>query len=154
MRFPRPKSLSGLMLLGLALIAGPLLVAVIDAAIQIRTLAKASEDLAREGVQTARLSQSLFADINSLERTVRLYQVLGNVQLLKAYRDTDQNLANTRAQLARLLDAEPTRRGLEDFAAMHDEIARAVVSTPPGSSAFATILARIDRLNDLAKSIS
>src|SRR3954464_11749789 len=107
MRFPRPKSLSGLMLLGLALIAGPLLVAVIDAAIQIRTLAKSSEDLIREGVQSARYSQSLFADINSIERTVRLYQVLGDVKLLKAYRATDQSLANTRTQLARLLDAEP-----------------------------------------------
>ena len=142
------------MLLGLGFIAVPLLGAIIDAAIQIRTLAKMGEDLVREGVQTARLSQSLFADINSLERTVRLYQVLNDVKLLKAYRDTDQSLANTRTQLARLLDAEPTRRGLEDFAVMHNEIARAVVSTPPGSTAFATILARIDRLNDLAKSIS
>jgi two-component system sensor histidine kinase GlrK len=142
------------MLLGLALIAGPLLVAVIDAAIQLRSLSRASQDLVVEGVQTARLSQSLFADINSLERTVRLYQVLGDVKLLEAYRNTDKSLADTRVQLARLLDAEPTRRGLEDFSAMHDEIARAVVSTPPGSATFATILARIDRLNDLANAIA
>jgi two-component system sensor histidine kinase GlrK len=154
MRWPRPKSLTGLMLLGLALIAGPLLVAVVDAAIQLRSLSKASQDLVIEGVKTARLSQSLFADINSLERTVRLYQVLGDVKLLEAYRNTDKSLADTREELARLLDAEPTRRGLEDFSAMHNEIARAVVSTPPGSATFATILARIDRLNDLANAIA
>jgi two-component system sensor histidine kinase GlrK len=154
MRWPRPKSLTGLMLLGLALIAGPLLVAVVDASIQLRSLSKASQDLVIEGVKTARLSQSLFADINSLERTVRLYQVLGDVKLLEAYRNTDKSLADTREELARLLDAEPTRRGLEDFSAMHNEIARAVVSTPPGSATFATILARIDRLNDLANAIA
>ena len=142
------------MLLGLALIAGPLLVAVIDAAIQLRSLSLASETLVQEGVQTARLSQSLFADINSLQRTVRLYQVIGDAKLLNTYRITDQNLTNTRTQLAQLLDTEPTRRALGDFAKMHDEIARAVVSTPPGGTAFASILARTDRLNDLANTIA
>jgi two-component system sensor histidine kinase GlrK len=142
------------MLLGLALIAGPLLWAVVDAAIQIRSLARASQELVQEGVQSARLSQSLFADITSLGRTVRLYQVLGDTKLLEAYRTTDQRLAITRTQLAALLTEEPTRQSLEDFKAMHNEIASAVGVTPPGSPAFAMILARIDRLNDLANSIA
>jgi two-component system sensor histidine kinase GlrK len=154
MRWPRPKSLSGLMLLGLALIAGPLLVAVIDAALQIRKLSVTSQELVLEGVQGARLSQSLFADITSLQRTVRLYQVLGDVKLLEAYRTTDQRLATSRTQLAALLTEEPTRRSLEEFAAMHNEIANAVSVTPPGSPAFSAILARIDRLNDLANAIA
>ncbi len=141
------------MLLGLALIAGPLLVAVIDAAIQISKLAKTSEELVQEGVQSARLSQLMYADINSLQRTVRLYNVLGNVKMLDSYRDTDQRLASTRSQLARLLDGEPTRRSLEDFQATHNEISRAVSSTPAGSATFTTILARIDRLNEIADAI-
>ncbi|MEJ0084581.1 MAG: HAMP domain-containing sensor histidine kinase [Pseudomonadota bacterium] len=153
MRWARPKSLTGLMLLGLALIAGPLLVAVIDAAIQISKLAKTSEELVQEGVQSARLSQLMYADINSLQRTVRLYNVLGNVKMLDSYRDTDQRLASTRSQLARLLDGEPTRRSLEDFQATHNEISRAVSSTPAGSATFTTILARIDRLNEIADAI-
>jgi two-component system, NtrC family, sensor histidine kinase GlrK len=142
------------MLLGLALIAGPLLVAVVDAAIQIRRLTTASQDLVQEGVQGARLSQSMFADIDSLGRTVRLYQVLGDVSLLDVYRTTDQRLATTRAQLSRLLDDETTRRNLEDFAAMHNEISGAVGATPSGSAAFSTLLARIDRLKDLANDIA
>ena len=142
------------MLAGLALIAVPLLFAVVDAVIQIRSLATASQDLVTEGVQSARLSQSMFADIDNLKRSVRLYQVLGNVNMLDAYRNTDQRLATTRTQLARLLEGEPTRHDLENFAAMHDEISNAVSSTPPGSPAFATILARFDRLSDLAIKIT
>jgi two-component system sensor histidine kinase GlrK len=142
------------MLLGLALIAGPLLVAVIDAAIQLRSLAKSSQDLVTEGVRTARLTQSLFADINSLDRTVRLYQVLARPQLLVTYRNTDQRLATTRTELAELLTEEPTRQSLEDFARMHNEIATAVGATPPGSPEFANILSRIDQLNDLANAIA
>jgi two-component system sensor histidine kinase GlrK len=154
MRWARPKSLSGLMLLGLALIAGPLLVAVVDAAIQIRQLAAASQELVQEGVLSARLSQKMSADIATLQRTVRLYQVLGDAKLLEAYRTNDQQLAATRAQLAALLTEEPTRRSLEDFASLHNEISSAVGATPTGSTAFTTILARIDRLNDLANAIA
>jgi len=156
MRWPRPKSLTGLMLLGLALIAGPLLVAVVDAAIQINQLSKDSQQLVREGVQSARLSRSLIADIASLDRTVRLYQVLGRPQVLEAYRDTDERLAATRIQMAQLLDDGPTQKMLQDFASMHNEISRAVVSTPPvrDSPESANILARIARLNDMADAIS
>ena len=142
------------MLLGLALIAGPLLVAVVDAAIQIRQLAAASQELVQEGVLSARLSQKMSADIATLQRTVRLYQVLGDAKLLEAYRTNDQQLAATRAQLAALLTEEPTRRSLEDFATLHNEISSTVGATPTGSTAFSTILARIDRLNDLANAIA
>src|SRR6187549_1020641 len=109
MQWPRPKSLSGLMLLGLALIAGPLLVAVVDAAIQIRSLSATSQQLVLEGVQSARLSRSLIADIASLGGTVRRYQILGDAKLLDAYRHTDQRLAATRTQLSTLLNDETTR---------------------------------------------
>jgi two-component system sensor histidine kinase GlrK len=57
-------------------------------------------------------------------------------------------------ELARLIDAEPTRHSLEDFAALHNEISNAVSSTPPGSPAFATILTRFDRLSELADDIA
>jgi two-component system sensor histidine kinase GlrK len=142
------------MLLGLALIAGPLLWAVIDAAIQIRTLSKASEELVREGVQTAQLSQSMAADIYSLKRTTQLYQVLGNVKMLDTIRTTDQRLANSRTQLAHLLDDAQSREGLEEFAITHDEISKAVTTTPAGSPAFTTILTSFDRLSDLANTIA
>jgi two-component system sensor histidine kinase GlrK len=142
------------MLAGLALIAGPLLVAVVDAGFQIRSLAATSQQLVLEGVQSARLSRSLIADIALLERTVRLYQVLKNSKVLDRYREIDQSLAATRTQLTALLNDGPTRRSLENFAAMHNEIANSVSSTPPDSTAFTTILARIDQLSALANSIA
>jgi two-component system sensor histidine kinase GlrK len=157
MRWPRPKSLTGLMLLGLALIAGPLLVAVVDAAIQINRLSQTSQELVREGVQSARLSRSLIADIVSLSRTARLYQVLGRstgATVLDGYRDTDQRLAGIRTQMAQLLNDQPTRKLLDDFAVMHNEISRAVETTPPDSANFPNILTQFDRLNDLANAIT
>lgn len=142
------------MLLGLALIAGPLLVAVVDAAIQIRGQTRASEELVLEGVQTARLSQSLFADIDSLKRRGQLYQVLGRPDLLVRYRESDQSLAAARTQLAQLISEASTRRSLDEFAAVHDQISSAVSSMPRSSESFATILPRFDRLSELAAEIT
>ena len=71
------------MLLGLALIAGPLLVAIVDAVIQIRSLTKTSQELVENGVNVARLSQSMLADINSLQRFAGYYQVLGAATLAR-----------------------------------------------------------------------
>ena len=142
------------MLLGLAMIAVPLLVAVVDAAIHIRHLTAATEELVGNGVRSARLTQSMFADIASMERTVKLYQVMGEARLLDRYRDTDQGLATTRTELSRLLDDASARRSLDDFAVLHNEISAAVTATPPGGPAFTPILARIDRLNEMAQGIA
>jgi hypothetical protein len=79
----KPRSLSGMMLLGFCLVALTLLVAVINAAFQIRRLASQSEALIVQGVQAARYNQILFEQIASLERSARLYQVIGNIELLE-----------------------------------------------------------------------
>ena len=59
MHWARPKSLSGLMLLGLALIAVPLVLAVVTAALQIRALADTGQKIVVEGVTAARASQEI-----------------------------------------------------------------------------------------------
>jgi two-component system, NtrC family, sensor histidine kinase GlrK len=153
MRWARPKSLTGLMLLGLALIAIPLLVAVVDATIQIRSLTRASNELVRKGVLSARDSQSMIADIAILDRSVQMYQVTSDVRYLDTYRRTDQQLAATHARIAEVLDDPSTRRNLEDFAALHNEVASAVGATTPGSAALPSILTRIVRLNELAQAV-
>src|SRR5579864_1854920 len=102
MQWARPKSLSGLMLLGLALIAVPLLVAILTAVFQIRDLAETGQKIVIQGVTGARASQALFGQIASLERTARLYDVLNDPKLLDLYRTQDERLSGTREQLQRL----------------------------------------------------
>src|SRR6185437_10576005 len=99
MQWARPKSLSGLMLLGLALIAVPLLVAIFSAALQSRELSDTGQKIVIEGVTAARASQDLFSQIVSLERTARLYDVLNEPKDLDLYRLQDARLTLTRDQL-------------------------------------------------------
>jgi two-component system sensor histidine kinase GlrK len=118
MRFTKPRSLSGLMLLGMSLVAVPLLFAVINAAFQIRRLASQSEALVVQGVEGTRYHQLLFEQIASLERSARLYQVIGNRELLEVYRQNHERFQDTLEKLRRL---QSDRRGDTQVETLHTE---------------------------------
>jgi two-component system sensor histidine kinase GlrK len=107
MRWPRPKSLHGFLLLGLAIIAVPLLAAMLNATVQMRRLTEASQRLVLESVQTTRLTQNMFGQIASLERAARLYQVMGSATVLAAFHEHDAALGGSLRELrSQLRNAE------------------------------------------------
>jgi two-component system sensor histidine kinase GlrK len=95
MRFPRPKSLSSLMLTGFALVTAPLLLAVVIGTAKVRNLSEASATLVRTGVEATHYSQQMFQQIASIERNTRLYQVLTDPTLLQVYRESRERLLAT-----------------------------------------------------------
>jgi two-component system sensor histidine kinase GlrK len=137
MQWLRPKSLSGLMLFGLGLLALPLLVAIITAALQIRSLATRGQRIVIESVTAARASQQLFSQIASLERTARLYDVLNDPKILDSYEQEDQALSATRAKL--YVDATmTTRQTLAQLAAVQSDIRTTVLTTAVNNGAAET----------------
>ncbi len=134
MRWLRPKSLTGLMLLGLALLALPLLVAIVTAALQFRTLSTTGQNIVIESVSAARESQRLFSEIDSLERSARLYDVLDDPRLLQLYKHQDALLSATRSALFTHA-TDGTRRTLMQLAKVQREIRVRVLTTPPGTRA-------------------
>src|SRR5579871_3175596 len=107
MRMPRPRSLSGLMLIGFTIVAAPLLFAIVNAAVQMNNLSKRSEELVLHGVRGTRNNQRLFEEIDALGRTARFYQVLGSAELLETYGRNQSRLDATLSELLALpLDPE------------------------------------------------
>jgi two-component system sensor histidine kinase GlrK len=154
MQWVRPKSLSGLMLFGLGLLALPLLVAIITAALQIRTLATTGQKIVIAGVTSARASQQLFSQIASLERTARLYDVLNDPKILDSYEQEDQALSATRAKLY-VNATRATRQTLSELGAVQANIRTTVLTTAASNGAaetaglskqFATLSALVDRV--------
>jgi len=96
MKFRRPRSLNGLILVGFGLVGLPLLVAVIWALVNLDRLAEQSEQLVFTGVAAAENNRLLEEKLGSLERVARQYQVLGNPDSLELLR---QDLATIDAQL-------------------------------------------------------
>jgi two-component system, NtrC family, sensor histidine kinase GlrK len=135
MRWLRPKSLSGLMLFGLAVIAVPLLVAIFNAALQMSRLAETSRELVVEGVSTARSSQDLKSQIESLDRITQEYQILSDRRLLDVYREQDAQLTGIRLNLAQHLQSRAARDALDAFGRLQGEISAAVIADPKAPGA-------------------
>jgi two-component system, NtrC family, sensor histidine kinase GlrK len=115
-RFPfRPRSLTGLILFGFVIVALPALLGTISAAIEMRKLSDASERLVVNGVAATQYTQALVRQVSSLERTVRLYQIIPRPGLLETFRQNRELL----------------RRTLDDFSALpggNDQRAKVVNS--------------------------
>jgi two-component system, NtrC family, sensor histidine kinase GlrK len=154
MRFPQPKSLSGLMLIGFTIVAAPLLFAIVNAAVQMNHLSTRSEQLVVDGVRATRNNQRMFEEIGALERTARLYQIVGNSDLLDVYARIHGRLISTVNELLGLpLDAQ-TRdgaRGLENEAErLHTELRH----DSPNSARMADLVSAYPQLSDMASQVS
>ncbi len=118
------------MLLGFAVVAVPLLVAILNAALQMRRLADTSRQLVVEGVSTARSSQDLKSQIDSLDFTVRLYRVLADPKVLDVFRTQDSQLTDTRRNLATHLRSQAARQALDQLGKIQKAIGEELVATP------------------------
>ena len=98
----RPRSLSGLILLGFAVVALPLLFGTINAALEMRNLSTASERLVVNGVAATQYTQAIVRQVSSLERTARLYQILRRAILLETFQQNHQLLIATLDGLEKL----------------------------------------------------
>ena len=86
MRFPRPQSLTVLILVGFGLVALPLVVAVVWALFSLDRLAEQSEQLVVTGVSAAENNQLLTEQASNLERVSRQYLILRNPDSLALLR--------------------------------------------------------------------
>jgi two-component system sensor histidine kinase GlrK len=151
MRLARPRSLSGLLLIGFSLVAVPLFVAVVNAAVQIRSLADDSKILVRQGVDITRHNQLLFEEIAALERTARLYQVLGRPDLLDVFRDNHQRFLGTIADLKALPQTDTTRQTLGTISAAGVNLESALRAAGQDAAAVSRVVGRFTQLADSAR---
>jgi two-component system sensor histidine kinase GlrK len=142
------------MLVGFTIVAAPLIFAIVNAAVQMNHLSTRSEQLVVHGVRATRNNQRMFEEIGALERTARLYQIIGNADLLEVYaRNHDRLIATVNELLGLPLDAE-TRdgaRALENEAErLHDEIKH----DAPNSARMTDLINAFPPLSDQASKVS
>jgi two-component system sensor histidine kinase GlrK len=156
MKFPRPQSLNGLILVGFGLVALPLLIAVIWAIVNLDKLAEQSEQLLITGVSSAENSRQLTENIASLERVSRQYLVLRNTDSLALLR---QDLATLEATLD-AMNGVVDRSEAGDLATSIRATARRMVNTltqgqvseetaADATASFLTLRQRIALLNTI-----
>jgi two-component system sensor histidine kinase GlrK len=154
MRFLWPKSLSGLMLLGVAVIAVPLLVAIFNAALQIQQLADSSRTIASEGIGAARASEDLMSEVLLLERATLQQQVLADPKLLEVYREDHAQLTASRTQLAHQLRTTEGIQALVRLGELQNRIAAAVQGAHSAGPNSEAIGATFTEMSTLAQRIA
>ena len=125
----RPRSLTGLILLGFVIVALPALLGTISAAIEMRNLSAASERLVVNGVAATQYTQALVRQVSSLERTVRLYQIIPRPALLESFMQNRDLLQKTLQDFSKLPGGNDERtQVIESMGTTVDTITEAVRS--------------------------
>ncbi|HEY6241754.1 MAG TPA: HAMP domain-containing sensor histidine kinase [Burkholderiales bacterium] len=108
LEFPKsyyPRSFLSLLLLAFTLVAAPLIVAFYNAAVYVEQLAGHSQSAVSQAAQASRGSRLLVEQTTALERVVRQYLILDDVELLNDYARVRANFkANTSALSLQPLD--------------------------------------------------
>ena len=150
----RPRSLSGLLLIGFTLVTVPLLIAVVNATIEMRHLTQQSELLVRHGIQATRHAQELFRHTASLERTARLYEVLGDQTLKGVLADHHRDYQVTLESLRKLVADPATVLKLSELAAAGSELAGAIERDDPKDPALHTLIESFGRQNEKVEMVA
>jgi two-component system sensor histidine kinase GlrK len=149
-----PKSLNGFLLLGLGFLAGPLLLAILHAAVQMRRLSDTSQQLVVDSVQSTRLAQDMYAQIALLERAARLYQVLGEPTVRASFREHDATLSSIIGTLRQRLRSADAPRQLQRLVDTQKQIESMVLQSPVGNSRAAELAQSFVLLGDLANAVA
>ena len=137
MRLGRPKSLSGLLLIGFVLVAIPLLIAFAITTIQMRRLTEQSEALLRRGVDATRHTQELFPEVAELERRARLYQAVGDAKEKSDFQQQYRSFGRILGALAQLAPEPATRTLIDAVRADGARLSAAVDAAAPAAPDFA-----------------
>ena len=110
-----PRSFPRLLLTGFALVALPLIFALINNAVSVDQLANRSQNAVYLAVQATQNGRRLAQQLNALERTARQMVILGDQSLLDNYAANRRQFEQVAAEFANLpLDAEQ-KRALDDI---------------------------------------
>ena len=120
----RPKSTRRVILYGFALVALPLIAALIYAAMRVDHLAEQSQSAVHQAAQAIHNSQLLGEQIKAMERAARQYVVLKDDNLLKAYRQSHAEFRITARNLSVMLLGGVYQQRINHLVEVEEELFR------------------------------
>ncbi len=151
MRYPR--SFLELLLVGFALVALPLVFALITSAVTVDRLANQSQTAVYQAVQATQSSRRLSELLTALERNARQIVILGDRSLLDAYKMSRAQFEQTAAQFNNFPFDAQQRADLDAIVATEQEIFDALANPSLKPSVLRTEVARFVELSDRAQAI-
>jgi two-component system sensor histidine kinase GlrK len=142
------------MLIGFTIVAAPLLFAIVNAAVQMNHLSARSEELVLHGVRGTRNNQRMFEEIGALERTARLYQIIGSADLLDVYaRNQERLVATLNELLAMPLDAG-SHNDAVTLQAEAGRLEQELKRSAPNSARMTDLINTFPKVSEMASNVS
>jgi two-component system sensor histidine kinase GlrK len=156
MKLLRPRSLSALVLFGLAIIVLPLIAALVEAGLQMRHLTEDSRRIVADGVVATRLTQQLTSLSESQELRVQRYPFLKdqNPNLLDAYAKQDAQLRAIERSLTDQLKLPEAQATLAQFTHLREQISARMLMADRQAPDYDGLQADFTRLQGLAAGVS
>ncbi|MEM7613146.1 MAG: HAMP domain-containing sensor histidine kinase [Pseudomonadota bacterium] len=116
-RFPQPRSINAMVLIGYGCIMLPLVIALLWALFQLDSFTTRSQSLIVQGIDATQNSRKLQEQLNIMERVARQYQVSENAELIGFLREDSREVADAivalRSQTANA-DAQQLLQRIDD----------------------------------------
>ena len=142
------------MLIGFTIVAAPLLFAIVNAAVQMNRLSNRSEQLVVHGIQSTRNNQRMFEELAALARTARLYQIIGNADLLESYaRHNDRLVSSLNDLLTLPLDAQ-SRNDTQALLAETGRLLKEMRAAKANSAQMTDLINAFPHVSELASQVS
>ncbi|MBN1237055.1 MAG: HAMP domain-containing protein, partial [Gammaproteobacteria bacterium] len=154
MRIGRPRTLLGLVLVALALVTLPLLIAIGNAALKLGQLAAESEAVAGESATTSVENQRVQSLLTNLERNARQYLVLREEELLALY-DSDQAALKESVRVLLSMPQDPAVVAqLQQLEKSAEDMRAVLARNAPSEQALEIVVNGFRAMNDAARNIS
>src|SRR5437899_7842793 len=127
MRFWYPKSFFMLLVIGFAMVAGPLIAALLNNAVAVDRLAEKSQKAVYQAVQATQSSRAMADQITAMERAARQFLVVSDRALLDTYEASHQHFRETASQFANFPLSRDQRARLDEITAKESKLHRQLV---------------------------
>lgn len=142
------------MLLGVAIIALPLVAALLMAGLQMRQLTATTKDMINNSGTATRLTQELFVQTALLERQLQFYSVLMDPTLLESYKARHARLGGIQKQLDAMLRKEDARDALREFANLSGNVNPQVLADQQNKEGVERLQGNFTRMQQVAQLVS
>jgi two-component system, NtrC family, sensor histidine kinase GlrK len=153
-RLGRPRTLLGLILVALALVTLPLLIAIGNAALKLGQLAAESEAVAGENATTSVENQRVTSLLTDLERNARQYLVLRENELLTLYDGDLVSLKQSIGVLAALPQDPTVAAQLQQLTKSSEDLRLLLGRDAPSEEALELVINGFRAMNEMARNVS
>jgi two-component system sensor histidine kinase GlrK len=142
------------MLVGFTIVAAPLLFAIVNGAVQMSRLSVRSQELVVHGMQGTSNNLRMFEELNALERQARLYQIIGNHEMLDGYTKSHDRLIATIHELLTLPLDSQSQSDARALEAASNQLSTKLGLAAPNSEQMADVINSFPQLAEQASKVS